>query len=46
MDTSRIVGEVAQRHKVLLDPNDPVLVMGAVSEMVMQSSPADAGDRP
>ena len=38
MDTSRIIGEVAQRHKVLLDPDDPVLVIGTVSEMVMQPS--------
>jgi hypothetical protein len=38
MDTSRIIGEVAQRHKVLLDLDDPVLVMGTVSEMVMQPS--------
>ena len=36
MDTSRIIGEVAQRHKVLLDPDDPVLVMGTVSEMAME----------
>jgi hypothetical protein len=36
MDTSRIIGEVAQRHKVLLDPNDPVLVLGTVSEMAME----------
>jgi hypothetical protein len=38
MDTDKVIGEVAQRHKVLLDPNDPVLVMGTVSEMVMQPS--------
>jgi hypothetical protein len=38
MDTSRIIGEVAQRHKVLLDLDEPVLVMGTVSEMVMQPS--------
>jgi hypothetical protein len=38
MDTSHIIGEVAQRHKVLLDPDEPVLVMGTVSEMVMQPS--------
>jgi hypothetical protein len=38
MDTDKVIGEVAQRHKVLLDPDDPVLVMATVSEMVMQPS--------
>ena len=30
MDTDKVIGEVAQRHKVLLDPDDPVLVMATV----------------
>ena len=36
MDTGKLIGEVARRHQVLLDPDDPVLVMGTVSEMAME----------
>jgi hypothetical protein len=38
MDTGKLIGEVAQRHQVLLDRNDPVLVMATVSEMAMEPS--------
>ena len=36
MDPGKLIGEVARRHQVLLDPDDPVLVMGTVSEMAME----------
>lgn len=36
MDTGKLIGEVARRHQVMLDRDDPVLVMATVSEMAME----------
>jgi hypothetical protein len=36
MDTGALIAEVAKRHQVLLDPNDPVVVMATAAELAME----------
>lgn len=35
MDVNRVIGEVAARHGVRLDPDDPALVLVTVAEMML-----------
>jgi hypothetical protein len=38
MDAKRLIGEVAARHGVRLDPDDPALVLVTISELVLQQA--------
>ena len=38
MDLNRVIGEVAARHGVRLDPDDPALVLVTVAEMMLQEA--------
>ncbi len=38
MDLNRVIGEVAARHGVRLDPDDPALVLVTVTELMLQQA--------
>jgi hypothetical protein len=38
MDTGKLIGDVARRHQVLLDQNDPVLLIATAAELAMEPS--------
>lgn len=38
MDVNRVIGEVAARHGVRLDPDDPALVLVTVAEIMLEEA--------
>ncbi len=38
MDLNRVIGEVAARHGVRLDPDDPALLLVTVTELMLQQA--------
>ena len=41
MDVNRVIAEVAARHRVRLDPDDPALVLVTVAELMLAEAGAD-----
>lgn len=41
MDVNRVIAEVAARHRVRLDPDDPALVLVTVAELMLAEARAD-----